>query len=585
MALTTNDINIKATFNLDGTPSIKVTDLTDYAGISVTPANVSGILTITNPAGTVVYENTDILSPDIAPGTSLESTTYTLPVDGNGDVLEGDYIILYSAKDSAGAPDPIVRSFTLTYTFDEPTVSIATDYDCLDVFLKSKDITDYSYNYEGTAITPTISRNHKLQFPVGSGLTQVNAATSIIQVEEFATGIHQIYIESTLTYALTANLEVVVTVEGQVDDLDVVCETALCDFYCALKELNSKYNQFKATNPAKAKEKLEYFQYGVSLVTMIRQAYACNKRADVTTYTEQLSAFLDCDCGCGDGSTPTIISNVTSILNSFSTWYSGTGAPATSLAQNGDFYVATDTQTFYKKEAGAWTEIFAVTDGNGILNGTSDPTSGIGNDGEFFINTSSNTLFGPKAAGTWPVGVSLVGPTGATGPAGPNGTTIVLPNDSAISSTTSSSYVNVAKLGAAHEASGLDLEFAKIGDGYDFYFFAHGDASLSSGRTRILIDNVEYVSSSFAAKGVGSIHMRIRSVASDSILITSTCTFGGIGGTATSTTYTAGSYSHFQNFYQVPIVASAFNVKFQYLSDGTNVVWCDMVSVEKLNIP
>jgi hypothetical protein len=48
-------------------------------------------------------------------------------------------------------------------------------------------------------------------------------------------------------------------------------------------------------------------------------------------------------------------------------------------------------------------------------------------DGDFYINTATNTLFGPKAGGAWPSGVSLVGPTGATGPAGPapSGTGIV----------------------------------------------------------------------------------------------------------------------------------------------------------------
>ena len=63
------------------------------------------------------------------------------------------------------------------------------------------------------------------------------------------------------------------------------------------------------------------------------------------------------------------------------------------------------------------------TDGKSVLNRTSNPTSGIGVDGDFFINTSSNTLFGPKASGSWPSGVSLVGPTGAAGATGPQGPT------------------------------------------------------------------------------------------------------------------------------------------------------------------
>ena len=56
-------------------------------------------------------------------------------------------------------------------------------------------------------------------------------------------------------------------------------------------------------------------------------------------------------------------------------------------------------------------------DGNSVLNGTTNPTTQ-GVNGDFYINTSTNTLFGPKSNSTWPSGVSLVGPTGQTGPQG-----------------------------------------------------------------------------------------------------------------------------------------------------------------------
>lgn len=72
----------------------------------------------------------------------------------------------------------------------------------------------------------------------------------------------------------------------------------------------------------------------------------------------------------------------------------------------------------------------AGTDGKTIWNGTSDPTSSVGSNGDFYINTSSSKIFGPKASGTWPSGVSIIGPqgpqgqkgdTGATGAQGPKG--------------------------------------------------------------------------------------------------------------------------------------------------------------------
>jgi hypothetical protein len=49
--------------------------------------------------------------------------------------------------------------------------------------------------------------------------------------------------------------------------------------------------------------------------------------------------------------------------------------------------------------------------GKSLLSGTVNPTSE-GINGDFYINTATWFLFGPKAAGTWPAGISLIGPGG-----------------------------------------------------------------------------------------------------------------------------------------------------------------------------
>ncbi|MCW3102372.1 MAG: hypothetical protein JWO09_812 [Bacteroidetes bacterium] len=72
------------------------------------------------------------------------------------------------------------------------------------------------------------------------------------------------------------------------------------------------------------------------------------------------------------------------------------------------------------------------TTGLSVLSGPGNPAAGIGVNGEFYINTTTNTLFGPKTAGSWGAGTSLVGPAGSpgtagtpgsAGPAGPTGPT------------------------------------------------------------------------------------------------------------------------------------------------------------------
>jgi hypothetical protein len=70
-------------------------------------------------------------------------------------------------------------------------------------------------------------------------------------------------------------------------------------------------------------------------------------------------------------------------------------------------------------------------DGKTLWNGVKDPESTWGAPGDMFINSVTKTLFGPKNLdGTWPIGVSMIGPkgdqgpiglTGATGPQGPGG--------------------------------------------------------------------------------------------------------------------------------------------------------------------
>jgi hypothetical protein len=60
----------------------------------------------------------------------------------------------------------------------------------------------------------------------------------------------------------------------------------------------------------------------------------------------------------------------------------------------------------------------AGADGKTVLYGTAAPTTE-GVNGDFYIRTTTNFIYGPKAAGTWPSGTSLVGPTGSTGATGP----------------------------------------------------------------------------------------------------------------------------------------------------------------------
>jgi hypothetical protein len=67
---------------------------------------------------------------------------------------------------------------------------------------------------------------------------------------------------------------------------------------------------------------------------------------------------------------------------------------------------------------GTWQRI---SSGSALLSGASSPSNLLGSNGDFYINTTTNTIYGPKTAGSWPAGNSLVGATGPQGATGATG--------------------------------------------------------------------------------------------------------------------------------------------------------------------
>ena len=83
----------------------------------------------------------------------------------------------------------------------------------------------------------------------------------------------------------------------------------------------------------------------------------------------------------------------------------------------------------WRQTDGAWTNLVALTDlegapgsagtnGKTVLTTSGAPSAGTGTDGDFAYDPTAMTMYGPKAAGTWPVGVLLKGTAGSAGAAG-----------------------------------------------------------------------------------------------------------------------------------------------------------------------
>lgn len=148
----------------------------------------------------------------------------------------------------------------------------------------------------------------------------------------------------------------------------------------------------------------------------------------------------------------------------------GAGAPANGTGANGDFYIDTAAHTIYgPKSAGVWPAGASLigpvgppgdagTDGNTILYGTAAPTTE-GVNGDFYIRTTTSMLYGPKSSGTWPAGTSLIGPQGPEGPAGSlEGMT--------------ASHINTALGYTAANAANIPANTGELTEGSNLYFTA-----------------------------------------------------------------------------------------------------------------
>ena len=167
-----------------------------------------------------------------------------------------------------------------------------------------------------------------------------------------------------------------------------------------------------------------YIAYDV--VYLSGSSYIC--KLPHTNHTPPNSTYWDAFAAQG--------SNGSSGANGNTILY-GTATPTTEGA-NGDFYIRTTTNYIYGPKAnGSWPSGISLigptgsagatgsngtngTNGNTILYGTAAPTSE-GVNGDWYIRTTTNYIYGPKAAGSWPAGISLIGPTGSTGANGSNG--------------------------------------------------------------------------------------------------------------------------------------------------------------------
>ncbi|MEL7833903.1 hypothetical protein [Fodinibius sp. Rm-B-1B1-1] len=102
--------------------------------------------------------------------------------------------------------------------------------------------------------------------------------------------------------------------------------------------------------------------------------------------------------------------------------YSGTGVPASSIGSSGDYYLDTNTGEMYgPKDDNGWGNPIIVLmgqdgqdgeDGSQIHAGTGAPASSLGANGDFYLDKSNYDMYGPKTDQGWGSPINLKGADG-----------------------------------------------------------------------------------------------------------------------------------------------------------------------------
>lgn len=330
------DITPKLNIGIDltqNTPRFTFQDETDYTTEGVTIGDVQGnIKLVVNGATSPTYDNlNDWVSPDIDGSSSgqtngdltrfrTQGSYISAPLDSNNELVSGTYAFTYQVSDDAGVTTVVT---TITYDIEYNKVTGDIDYTInlnpLSPSLKIEDTTSYIVD----SITPTNSRTLTLYYPPNStlgGSTSTSAAS--LSVTSFNVGIQSAKLVNNVTYDFSSKFSVaasttatgtpVITlsildqITAVENKIEVNSVTSICDLYCCVKDFLTRLRQGTSTQ----KNALRQLAGEVAIyLEMISDAYACGKGDDINTYVTAIKDLVGCndDCGCTNGTTPTVI--------------------------------------------------------------------------------------------------------------------------------------------------------------------------------------------------------------------------------------------------------------------------------------
>lgn len=348
--------------------------LTLAVGTDWAATGEDAIVSILDPTGTVIYQNDGYLTndfsyPDVDYATSL---VHALTENSNGDILQGKYVI--NCKNKIGE-NLSFYVLTITYCLTLPLTDVDIQSSCLSSTITATDNTDYdAICADGTKLTATYTRGGTLSYPVdieGGAPDDVSITNVITTVTPIYTHIWEMELETFVEYNLTEGSkstgDVLAKAEGTIkggDTHNVVCLSCICNMYDCIKQVVNSYANALGVNPRLAETYRNILVKVLGYINLYQIAERCGEVDELENLCDKIVAALSLvDCACCDDTdegyaqlVSGIIGTSSSIIQTTNQWYSGDGAPASSLGVNGDFYlnIAKGNGDIYKKVDGSW---------------------------------------------------------------------------------------------------------------------------------------------------------------------------------------------------------------------------------------
>jgi hypothetical protein len=376
MALTTNSFG--TTFDLSQSTKVFLfTDYTNYAGQGVNPADCKCVLEITAPGGAVIYNNNNFSNPDINPSVSpLNIIQILVPLSANGLPAPGMYTFKMTTQvdDGVNPVYTVDSSYSFTYEYVSPVVSINQTVNCVSPLFTSTDLTVYTVNN----VIPTISRVHSIYFPIASGLSTLTGSAQVLTrgANQFANGTQTTQITTSLNYAMDSNVNIFDTVTGTLE-IQVNCEW-ICKITCCLKALNNRMESQRCSNYPAFLQTKDIFTQVMSKVTLIMQLISCGEEAEVSSIITQIQELANCTDDCCGKDTPSLVGGLNGGTSAAISVVQSGGSPVTVTDVTvGDTttYTITLDPAFVTTVSNSYNTVLA--NGGGITWTVSGPTNGV----------------------------------------------------------------------------------------------------------------------------------------------------------------------------------------------------------------